>query len=108
MLSARLLCALVEVRDYVMERIILKGFVVVPDDDLDVVILAFPEHIKNTQNEIGCLVFEVTQDKSDTNKLHVYEEFIDKAAFDLHRERVRDSKWGAVSKSCERHYDINV
>jgi quinol monooxygenase YgiN len=89
-----------------MSKVILQGYVLVPDDSIEAVLQALPEHILNTTAEQGCLVFNVQQDVDQPNKLSVYEEFVDKDAFDLHQERVKRSLWGKVSRHCERFYNI--
>ena len=90
-----------------MEKVVLKGFVIVPENDLNAVLIELPVHISNTRSESGCLVFEVSPDKIEKNKLNVYEEFVSKLAFQRHQERVANSKWGVVAKNCERHYKIS-
>lgn len=90
-----------------MEKVVLKGFVIVPDEDLEAVLKELPSHIENTRSEKGCLIFEVSQDEINQNKLNVYEEFVDKSAFQHHQERVANSKWGVVAKNCDRHYEIS-
>ena len=89
-----------------MNKIILTGHIVVPDSDLAVVKEELRVHIDLTRNEEGCLVFEVTQDETENNKFHVYEEFISEAAFDSHQQRVRSSKWGSITKNVGRFYEI--
>jgi quinol monooxygenase YgiN len=54
----------------------------------------------------GCLKFEVTQSAKHNNIFTVYEELVDKAAFQRHQERVRDSAWRRVSANAERHYEM--
>lgn len=89
-----------------MEKVVLSGYVLVPDSELDIVMEELPIHIKNTLAEKGCLIFEVSRDDLNKNKLNVYEEFTDKTAFECHQERVRNSKWGYITRSCERNYEI--
>lgn len=89
-----------------MPKIILKGHIIVPNEDLEAVKTALLTHIKLTKNESGNLVFKVTQDDSNLNKFHVYEEFINQAAFEFHQKRVKQSKWGKVTSNVERHYEI--
>ncbi len=89
-----------------MVKVVLEGYILVPKDDLSAVIRELPEHIKNTKNESGCILFEVKQDLSNQYKLDVYEEFKDEHAFSLHQDRVRCSKWGEVAKNCDRRYEI--
>lgn len=89
-----------------MSKIFLKGHIFVPDSDLVAVKKELQTHIFLTRKEEGCLVFEVTQDEVEINKFHVYEEFVNESAFSNHQQRVRDSKWGSVTKSVERFYEI--
>lgn len=90
-----------------MPKVILKGYIVVPSEDLVAVQKELPNHIERTRQEKGCLFFDVSQDEGSINRFSVHEEFIDKKSFSDHQERVRNSKWGTVSKNIERHYHIN-
>ncbi|TDV95688.1 antibiotic biosynthesis monooxygenase, partial [Halomonas alkaliantarctica] len=54
--------------------------------------------------EPGCLVFEVVQCTMNLYRFDVYEEFIDRDAFERHQARVKSSAWGKVSANIERHY----
>jgi quinol monooxygenase YgiN len=90
-----------------MGKVILKGFVIVPDIDLESVMCELPTHIENTRSEDGCLVFAVSQDSLSKNKVNVYEKFVNELAFKAHQERVSNSECGAVAKNCERHYEIS-
>jgi (4S)-4-hydroxy-5-phosphonooxypentane-2,3-dione isomerase len=90
-----------------MPRVILKGHVIVPAEDLDAVQRELPVHIEKTREEEGCLIFEVTQDQERENRFNVHEEFIDKESFSAHQARVQNSDWGKVSANIERHYHVN-
>lgn len=89
-----------------MPKIILKGYIIVPNEDLITVKTALLTHIKLTQCEPGNLVFKVDQDKSNLNKFHVYEAFINQAAFEFHQKRIKQSDWGNVTKNVDRHYQV--
>ena len=89
-----------------MSNVILKGFIIVPAEDLAVVKEELINHKNLTDNELGCLVFEVTQSESNPNRFDVYEEFLNKAAFEFHQQRVKNSYWGEVTVNVERHYEI--
>jgi quinol monooxygenase YgiN len=91
----------------VLTKIILQGFIVVPDSELEVVKSELVTHKRLTLAESGCLIFEVTPEESNPNKFIVYEEFINQSAFDNHQARVKSSKWGDVTKNVERHYQIS-
>jgi autoinducer 2-degrading protein len=89
-----------------LTKVILQGFIVVPDSDLEIVKSELIIHKTLTLKEAGCLIFTVTPDETNPNKFSVYEEFVNQAAFDNHQVRVKTSKWGEVTKNVERHYQI--
>lgn len=89
-----------------MSRVILEGYVLVSDEDLQGVLAELPRHIELTLKESGCVAFQVTQDPDNQNKLLVYEEFIDQESFALHQSRAKASPWGVVSANLEKHYHI--
>jgi quinol monooxygenase YgiN len=84
-----------------------QGHIVIPDANLSAVLRELPRHIELTQKEDGCLIFKVLQDTENKNVFTVYEEFINRSAFETHQERVKCSYWGEVTKAAERHYQIN-
>ncbi|MBO1255542.1 antibiotic biosynthesis monooxygenase [Alteromonas sp. 5E99-2] len=85
----------------------LKGFILVPIEDFEIVKDALVLHKALTRQEIGCEKFEVVQDSANPYKFSVHEEFIDQAAFEHHQKRVKLSHWGSVTKNVERHYQIS-
>jgi len=89
-----------------MPKVILKGYILVPETDLSMVKKELPNHIELTRNEAGCMVFEVSQDREKLNRFNVYEEFASKEAFTLHQERVRNSRWGEITENVERYYQL--
>ena len=89
-----------------MTRIILKGFIMVPAEDLAAVKKELVSHIAFTLNEPGCITFKINQSKNDACRFDVYEEFIDRASFDAHQARVKLSIWGKVSAKVKRYYEI--
>ncbi len=91
-----------------MSKVILKGFIVVPQAELTAVINELDNHIRLTRLEDGCLIFEVTQNEENQYRFEVYEEFKDQTAFDSHQLRVKSSKWGKVSVNVERYYEVTV
>ena len=90
----------------IMDKVILKGHIIVPDSDLTAVKAELSTHIKLTREENGCLVFNVSQDESNEFRFNVYEEFVDKQSFSSHQDRVRNSNWGNITTNVERHYEI--
>ena len=89
-----------------MKKVILKGFIIVPTADLPAVKKALISHKELTRNEPGCLMFNVTQSEFNLNRFDVYEEFIDRTAFEKHQTRVENSAWGRASANVQRHYEI--
>lgn len=89
-----------------MSKIILSGYIKVPDADLEAVQQALAEHIALTRSEPGCRVFQVKADPTERGRFNVYEEFTDKSAFEAHRLRVQQSAWGKVSQHAQRYYQI--
>ena len=90
-----------------MSKLILKGYIVVAEEDLAAVEAALPEHTALTRQESGCLKFEVTQDSENKNIFNVHEEFVDSDAFQAHKERMKNTKWVAAAANAERHFDIS-
>lgn len=89
-----------------MVKVTLSGYIEVPKEDLDAVLFELPNHIALTHQETGCITFTVTQDLEKPCRFDVYEEFIDKAAFEKHQARVKASDWGKVTQNVERFYTI--
>jgi len=89
-----------------VSKVILSGFILVPASDLSSVLEQLSVHIDLTRNESGCLIFNVEMDADDECKFHVYEEFVDKTAFEKHQQRVQSSLWGRVTKNVKRSYAI--
>lgn len=89
-----------------MNKIVLSGYIIVPASELSVVMAEMERHIASTRMEEGCIVFEITQDMENSNRFTVYEEFSSQQAFDLHQERVRNSRWGEVSRNVQRYYEV--
>lgn len=89
-----------------MSKVTLSGYIIVPEGELAVVKKALIEHIRLTNEEEGCILFNVIQDSVNPNRFDVHEEFTDPLAFKLHQARVKFSSWGEVTKNVERHYEI--
>lgn len=89
-----------------MSEVTLMGHIIVPVSALDVVEAELPTHIQLTRDEPGCIEFSVTQDKTTPTIFYVSERFESPAAFAHHQNRVRTSKWGAITTDVARHYTI--
>lgn len=72
-----------------MPKIILKGFIIVPRQDLDAVKTELINHQRLTLAEPGCLVFEVVQYANNPYRFDVHEEFKDRDSFERHQARVK-------------------
>ncbi|KFZ38757.1 antibiotic biosynthesis monooxygenase [Shewanella mangrovi] len=89
-----------------MPKIVLSGFILVPEEELENIKQALQIHTDLTRAEAGCLRFDVTQNTQQPLRFDVYEEFADKASFDRHQQRVKTSVWGQVTVNVTRHYQI--
>ena len=89
-----------------MPKVTLKGFILVPESELEIVQTELPNHTRLTLEETGCITFNVIQNPDNPLRFDVYEEFADKMAFAHHQQRVKASLWGKVTVNVERHYEI--
>ncbi|MDN3611656.1 putative quinol monooxygenase [Vibrio ostreicida] len=89
-----------------MKKIVLSGHIDVLENELAVITQALEAHRVLTRQEPGCILFEVTQCQTHSTRFHVYEEFIDRQAFESHQARVKASYWGQVTENVSRCYRI--
>ncbi|HCE2112588.1 TPA: antibiotic biosynthesis monooxygenase [Vibrio parahaemolyticus] len=89
-----------------MSKVTLKGFILVPESELEVVKSELVTHKRLTLEEPGCITFSVTENSNNPLRFDVYEEFKDKSAFEHHQKRVNASHWGKVTVNVECHYEI--
>lgn len=89
-----------------MPKVTLTGFILVPESELELIKAELINHTRLTLEESGCLTFRVTHNPGNPLRFDVYEEFIDKAAFESHQSRVNASHWGKVTVNVERHYEL--
>lgn len=88
-------------------KVTLEGYIKVAEKDLSEILKELPKHIELTRQEIGCISFQVSQDPQNKDTFLIYEEFIDKAAFENHQQRVKNSRWGEVAKDAQRHFQTS-
>lgn len=91
-----------------MAKVILKGHIIVPFSELEVILEELNKHIQLTKLEDDCLVFNVKQRPENSCYFDVYEEFTDQPAFEYHQQRVKQSTWGRISQNVERHYQTII
>lgn len=89
-----------------MGKVVLKGFIEVSKEELDIVRKHLEMHIELTRKEDGCLVFNVEPDLSNECRFNVYEEFDSRLSFESHQKRVQFSDWGHITKNVKRLYSI--
>lgn len=89
-------------------KVFLHGYIDVPNDRLETVKSALPEHVALTRAETGCINFEVVQCDKVHGRFIVSEIFLDQAAFDAHQERTRSSDWFKTTRGIPREYSITV
>ncbi|WP_334122488.1 putative quinol monooxygenase [Glutamicibacter sp.] len=73
--------------------------------EADAVVELLPEHIQLTQQEPGCLSFQVTPAQDPWTWI-VAEQFTDAQAFEAHQQRVSSSHWGQGTAGIKREYRI--
>src|SRR5450759_7696 len=54
----------------------------------------------SVENERGCFQFSVTQDKTDPNRIVLFEVYRDEAAFDTHKQAPHFVRWNESVKDC--------
>ena len=74
-----------------MSKVTLKGFILVPASELEVVKQALVRHKQLTLEEPGCITFKVVENKKDPLRFDVYEEFTSQSAFEQHQQCERDT-----------------
>ena len=90
-----------------MTKVILTGFLICRSlEEGDRVAGLLREHIRQTQREPGCLVFEVVRSMSDPVRFAVREVFASRPEFDAHQARTRASVWGRATHGIPRDYII--
>lgn len=89
-----------------MEKITVKGCIIVPQAKLEAIKEALIEHTALTREETGCLVFDVTQRTDDPLVFDLYEEFVDDAAFSAHQARAKLTRWADISADVKRDFDV--
>ncbi|GAD00423.1 putative quinol monooxygenase [Agarivorans albus] len=89
-----------------MPKVTLKGFIIVPESELDIVKSELVNHKRLSLEEPGCIRFDVTESLENPLRFDVYEEFRDKSAFEYHQARVKASHWGKMTVNVERHYQV--
>lgn len=90
-----------------MSKVTLKGFILVPESELELVKHELVNHKRLTLEELGCITFNVTENSENPLRFDVYEEFTDREAFEQHQKRVKASHWGKVTVNVERHYEVS-
>jgi (4S)-4-hydroxy-5-phosphonooxypentane-2,3-dione isomerase len=88
------------------EKVVLSGFLVITDQDREIIEAHLPRHIRLTRAETGCLAFAVAPDPHNAARYLVKETFASKAAFETHQARVKTSDWGRATAHMQRHYTI--
>ena len=63
------------------------------------------DHIRLSRAEPGCLMFEI-EPTDDPMVWEVMEAFRDRAAFDAHQARTRESRWFSATRGALRDFRI--
>jgi quinol monooxygenase YgiN len=84
----------------------LRGqLVCMTQDEVQAVRTHLPDHLSLTRAEPGCLTFEVTE-TDDPMVYEVMEAFRDRASFDAHQARTRESAWFAATRGILRDFRL--
>ncbi len=84
----------------------LRGqMVCMTDSEVLAVQIHLPAHLTLTRSEPGCLTFEVSA-TDDPMVFEVMEAFRDRASFDAHQVRTRDSAWFAATRGILRDFRL--
>ncbi|NOH71197.1 antibiotic biosynthesis monooxygenase [Vibrio pectenicida] len=86
-----------------MSKVVLKGFILVPESELGLVNSELIDHKRLTLEEEGCITFQVIENPL---RFDAYEEFIDRAAFEYYPKRVTTSRWGKITTHVQRYYEV--
>lgn len=89
-----------------MAKVTLKGYILAPAKDLQEVRRELIDHRRLTLSEPGCISFTVTESAENPMRFDVFEELVDRQAFDFHQARVRASRRGQVIVDVTRHYEV--
>lgn len=85
----------------------LRGQMICMTAEEHVAVLAhIAEHIALTRAEPGCLSFEISATEDDPFTFEVMESFRDRAAFDAHQSRTRDSAWFHATRHILRDFRL--
>lgn len=74
-------------------------------EDRSAVLAHLADHLALTRAEPGCLSFEITETE-DPFTFEVMEAFRDRASFDAHQARTRDSAWFAATRHILRDFRL--
>lgn len=74
-------------------------------EDRETVLAHVQDHITLTRAEPGCLSFEISETE-DPFTFEVMESFRDRASFDAHQARTRDSAWFAATRHILRDFRL--
>jgi len=90
-----------------MTKVTVTGTLTVDESELTEIRSALNVHMELTRAEPGCIVFEVVDDPEQIGRFNVYEEFVDRNAFEKHQARTNDSDWAIASRNVERSFEIS-
>lgn len=74
-------------------------------EECSAVVAHLADHVALTRAEPGCLSFDISA-TDDSFTFEVMESFRDRAAFDAHQARTRDSAWFAATRHILRDFRI--
>ncbi len=91
------------------KRVVVVAKTFVKPEAVELFKAAGKEIVLNTQKEEGCIRYNLHQDVSDSTVFLFYEEYVDMAAFESHKQQPHFAKFKeATSQFPSRHGEANV
>ena len=88
-------------------KLSVSGHIDVPLNEVAEFEVLLADHIRLTREEPGCLVFEIVPISKFPGRYSVTEHFVDRAAFEVHTQRTRNSPWWSKTQHIPRHLTIS-
>lgn len=86
----------------------ITGTITVPKERLDAFRAGLAIHKRLSEQDAGCLVFEVKPDENDPCLYRVFEQFEDRSSFEAHKKRTMASDWWQITSGLERAYEEQI
>lgn len=89
-----------------MSKVIVEGHIRVPLEKLNELRPAIAKHVELSRAEEGNIVFQLEENTEDPGRFDLYEEFVDTAAFEAHKQRTAQSDWAEQGKVVKKNFEV--